>query len=115
MQFINQPAAAQCRPVAADHGPCCCPTRAFLSLRPADLTTWSQAAAATQRTPYPMSERNLRHVAKRAGLRTYPAPRVRGRGGRPPQELVSLTAVMELHRDIHRGWHPVIPPPRGKG
>lgn len=112
MSAIRQIPATPCRSNPVDGQLCCCPTRVLLSFLPTDLTTWAKAAEATQRTPYPMSERRLRDTARAAGLPTYPAPRVPGRGGRPAQELVSLTDVMELHRDIHRGWHPTIPPPR---
>jgi hypothetical protein len=86
----------------------------FISSPPTDLVTWAKAAAATQRTPYAWSERRLRDIARQARLTTYPAPRERGRTGRPAQALVSLSAVLELHRDVNRGWHPTIPPPRGK-
>ncbi|WP_128378497.1 hypothetical protein [Streptomyces cavernae] len=97
----DKPPATPSRPT---DGPCC-PTRAFISSIPNDLTTWAKAAAATQRTPYPMSERDLARKARDSGLATYRRPGVRA-------ELVSLTAVLEFHRDIHRGWHPEIPPPR---
>jgi hypothetical protein len=93
-----------CQAAAAVDG---CPTRKFISLPPADLTTWAKAAEATGRTPFPMSERDLSRKGKQAGIRTWRVPGVRA-------ELVSLTAVLELHRDIHRGWHPTIAPPRAK-
>lgn len=103
------PALPTQRPATPCEGPtgCCCPTREFLSHRPADLTTWAKAAAATQRTPFPMSERDVSRKCKEAGIRTWRKPGSRA-------ELVSLTAVMELHRDIHMGWHPTIAPPRRK-
>jgi hypothetical protein len=74
-----------------------------MSHRPTDLTTWAKAAEATKRTPFPMSERGLARKCREAGIRTWHKPGVRA-------ELVSLTSVMELHRDIHRGWHPTLRP-----
>lgn len=108
MQATRQAPATPCQSAApgAD-GPCCCSTRTFLSFRPTDLTTWAKAAEATRRTPHPMSERDLVRKCREAGIRTWRKPGVRA-------ELVSLTAVLELHRDIHMGWHPTIPPPRKK-
>ncbi|CCB73365.1 protein of unknown function [Streptantibioticus cattleyicolor NRRL 8057 = DSM 46488] len=74
-----------------------CFTRAFFTGTPEDLISWPQAVAALERTPHPMSERDLRRKFRASGGRTYRLPGVRG-------ELVSRSAIYEWHRDYWNGW-----------
>lgn len=75
-----------------------CQTRIYYSTLPTDLVTWAQAAAELAGGPHPMSERDLRRRYKAdERRRTW---RLRGQRA----EYVSLAAVFEFHRDLHRGW-----------
>ncbi|BFP50097.1 hypothetical protein KCMC57_64650 (plasmid) [Kitasatospora sp. CMC57] len=75
-----------------------CPTHLHYSTMPPDLRTWAQIAAEIADGPRPMSERSARRHYNTGGQRVVWT--VPGRRG----ELVSLSAFLEFHRDLHRGW-----------
>jgi len=75
-----------------------CQTRTHYQAIPSDLRTWAQIAVEMADGPHPMSERDARRKYKQDGRRvTWKVPGQRA-------ELVSLSAFLEFHRDLHRGW-----------
>lgn len=83
---------------APEPRPALCPTRIHYSTIPPDLRTWAQIAVELQDSLHPMSERDARRKYKAGGHRVvWNVPGQRG-------ELVSLSAFLEFHRDLHRGW-----------